>query len=68
MALAMRLSFKINILNCTSNEVCKVITNTRVIINPEGQWLKVIITMLEQAEADIIEIGLAHNMRLCLVR
>ena len=36
MALAMRLSFKINILNCTSNEVCKVITNTRVIINPEG--------------------------------
>jgi len=68
MALAMRLSFKINILNCTSNEVCKVITNTRVIINPEGQWLKVIITMLERAEADIIEIGLEHNMRLCLVR
>mmetsp|Transcript_22275 Transcript_22275/g.33018 ORF Transcript_22275/g.33018 Transcript_22275/m.33018 type:complete len:108 (+) Transcript_22275:45-368(+) len=65
-ALAMRLSF--NILNCTFYEVCKLITNTRVVINPEGQWLKVIITMLERAEAEIIEIGLEHNMRLDLVR
>ena len=57
----MRLSF--NLLNCTLNEVCEVIT--KFIIIPEGQWLKIIIVMHEWAEAkaELIVIDTEHGIK-----